>query len=84
MCDYPRFFPPSSPRLDIAPGFYRNHDEDLKVLGTSSIESLFTNLKMNNIGTRAESTLTREHPNCLEGDNYSDKIEKVGLERLQL
>ena len=35
----------------LPPGFYRNHDEDLKMISTSRIESLFTNLKIDYKGT---------------------------------
>ena len=61
-----------------------NYDQDLKMFGTSPIEYLFTNLKVNDKGTIDESTLAREHPVCLKGDNSNDKIEKAGLERSKL
>ena len=64
---------------DLPPCFYHNHDEDLKMIGISPIESLFTNLKVNYKGTEDESNLARRHPVCLEGDDSNDKIEKSGF-----
>ena len=61
-----------------------NHDGDLKMLGTSTIESLFTNHKVIIKGTEDESTLARECPVCLEGDDSTAKTKKVGSERLKL
>ena len=63
----------------LPPGFYRNQDEDLKMIGTSPIEYLFTNLKVNDEGTEYESTLARRRPVCLEGDDYNAKTEMVGF-----
>ena len=49
------------------------------MIGTSPIESLFTNLKINDKGTEYESTLARECPVFLKGDDSNDKIEKCGF-----
>src|SRR6266566_4425371 len=35
----------------LPPGFYRNHDEDLKMIGIYPTESLFTYLNINDEGT---------------------------------
>ena len=68
----------------LPPVFYRNHDEDLKMIGVSPIESLFTSLNINDKGTGDESTLVEERPVCLEGDDFNAKTEKVGLGRSKL
>ena len=60
-----------------------NHDEDLEMIGVSPIESLFTSLNVNDKGTGGESTLVKERPVCLEGDDSNAKTEKVGMERLK-
>ena len=67
----------------LPPGFYRNHDEDRKMIGTYPIEYLFTNLKLNDKGTEDGSTLARRRPVCLEGDDSNDKIEKSGFEEVK-
>jgi hypothetical protein len=41
----------------IPHGFYRNHDEDIKMIGTTPIESLLSNIKLDEKGTGDESTL---------------------------
>ena len=63
----------------LPPGFYRNHDEDLKMPGTYPIESVFNSLNINDKGTEDESTLASERPACLEGDDFNAKTEKSGL-----
>ena len=68
----------------LPPGFYRNHDEDIKMIGTSPIQSLFTNLKSDYKGTRHDSNLPRRRTVCSQGDDSNDKNEKVGLERSKL
>lgn len=60
-------------------GFYHNHDEDLKMIGTCPIESLFSNVKIDNKGTGDESALSRRRPNCSEGDDANEKVEKGGF-----
>ena len=44
-------------------------DEDLKMIGVSSIDSLFSKIKIDQIGTEEESTLVRTCPDNLEGEN---------------
>src|SRR3990170_8998579 len=50
----------------IPPGFYHNHDEEIKMIGFSPTESLFSNIKLDDNGTEDKSTLARRHPNCSE------------------
>jgi hypothetical protein len=38
----------------IPPGFYRNHDENIKIIGVTPIESLFNNIKLDEKGTGDE------------------------------
>src|SRR3989337_4244858 len=49
------------------------------MIGISPIESLFSNIKLDEKWTEEESTLVRGSPNCLEGDNLNDKNEKSGF-----
>ena len=63
----------------IPPGFYRSNDEDIKMIGVSPIESLFSNIKLDEKGTEDESTLVRGRPNCLKGGDLNDKNEKSGF-----
>jgi hypothetical protein len=60
----------------LPPGFYHNHDEDIKMIGVTPIESLFSNIKLAEKGTEDESTLARRHLYCSEGDNLNDKTIK--------
>ena len=41
--------------------FHRS-DENLKVIGASSIDSLFSKIKIDDKGTKEESTLVRRRP----------------------
>ena len=45
-----------------------NNDEDLKVIGVTTIEYFFANIKLDQDETGDESTLARRHPNNLEGE----------------
>ena len=63
----------------IPPGFYRNHDEDIQMIGVSPIESLFRNINLDEKGAGDESTLARRHPNNLEGEDLNEKIDKSGI-----
>ena len=60
-------------------GFFGNHDEDIKMIGVSPIESLFRNIKTDDKGTGDESTLVRRSLNCSESDNLDDKNDKSGF-----
>ena len=58
--------------------FHKN-DEDLKVIGVSCIDSLFSKIKIDNKGTGEESTLARRCPDNSEGENLVEKIDKSGF-----
>ena len=60
-----------------------NHDEDLKMIDVSHIESLFTCLNINDKGTGDESTLVSRRLVCLEGDDLNDKNNKSGFEEVK-
>ena len=60
--------------------FHKN-DEDLKMIGVSSIDSLFSKIKIDDKGTEEDSILARRRPNDSEGENLDEKMIKVGLGR---
>ena len=64
--------------------FFRKSDEDLKMIGVSSIDSLFSKLKIDEKGTGDESTLGRRPPNISEGEILLRKLMKVGLKKSKL
>jgi hypothetical protein len=49
------------------------------MIGVTPIESLFSNIKLDEKGTGDESTLARRRPNCSEGDDPNDKNDKSGF-----
>ena len=51
---------------------FHKSDEDLKVIGVSSIDSLFSNIKLDDKGTEEESNLFRRRPDNSEGENLHD------------
>ena len=51
------------------------NDEDLKMIGVSSIDSLFSKVNNDENGTVEESTLGRRRPNISEGENLVEKID---------
>ena len=55
------------------------NDEDLKMIGVSSIDSLFSKVKVDEKGTGEESSLGRRRPNILEGENLVEKIDESGF-----
>ena len=55
------------------------HDEDLKVIGVTPIESLFDNIKLDKEGTRDESTLVKRRPNDSEFLDLDAKFGKSGI-----
>jgi hypothetical protein len=63
----------------IPPGFYRSNDEDIKMIGVSSIDSLFSNIKLDEKGTEDESTLVSRRSHNPEGENLNEKITKSGF-----
>ena len=64
--------------------YFHNNDEDLKMIGVCSIDSLFSNVKIDDKWTEEESTLVRGHPNDLEGENLNKKMMKLDLESSEL
>ena len=61
-----------------------NNDKDIKMIVVSSIDSLFSNIKIDDRWTKVESTLARRRPHNSEGENLVEKLIKVGLERSKL
>ena len=59
------------------------NDGDLKMIGVSSIDSLFSKVKIDEKGTRQESTLARRRPDNPEGENLVEKIDKSGFEEVK-
>ena len=55
------------------------NDEDLKMIGTTPIDSLFSKVKIDNKGTGEESTLVIRRPDNLEGENLIEKSDKSGF-----
>ena len=58
---------------------FHKSDEDLKMIGVSSIDSLFIGIKIDNKGIGEESTLARRGPNNLEGENLVEIFDKSGF-----
>src|SRR3989337_4073483 len=58
---------------------FHENDEDLKMIGVSSIDSLFSKIKIDDKGTEEESTLVKRRPDNLEGENLDEKIDKSGF-----
>jgi hypothetical protein len=59
--------------------FFHNNDEDLKMIGVSSIDSLFSNIKLDDKGTEEESTLARRRPHNSKGENLVENFDKSGF-----
>ena len=49
------------------------------MIGVSSIDSLFSKIKIDYKGTEEESTLVRRRPDNLESENLVEKIDKSGF-----
>ena len=60
---------------EFSSDYFRKSDEDLKMIGVSSIDSLFSKIKIDNKGTEEESTLARRCPDNSEGENLVEKID---------
>ena len=58
-------------------------DEDLKMIGVSSIDSLFSKIKIGEKRTGEESTLVRRRPYDSEGENLVEKFDKSGFEEVK-
>jgi hypothetical protein len=70
--------------LKACPSISReNNDEDLKVIGVTPIESLFSNVNLDNNGTGDELTLVKRRPNDLEFIDLDAKIDKSGIEEVK-
>ena len=54
---------------------FHKSDEDLKMIGVSSIDSLFSKIKIDNKGTKEGSTLSIRRPDNSEGENLVEKID---------
>ena len=63
----------------IPPGFYRSNDEDIKMIGVSSIDSLFRNIKLDENGTKEESTLGNNDPTTLENYQSCEFFDNSGF-----
>ena len=64
--------------------YYHKSDEDIKVIGVSSIDSLFSKIKIDEKGTGEESTLVRRRPMIQRVKILLRKLIKVGLKRSRL
>ena len=60
-----------------------DHDEDLKVICVSPIESLFSNVNLDKDGTGDKSTLVKRRPNDSEFIDLNAKIDKSGIEEVK-
>ena len=58
---------------------FHNSDEDLKTIGVSSVDSLFSKIKIDNKGNEEESTLARSVPIIRRVKILLRKLIKVGL-----
>ena len=58
---------------------FHKSDEDLKMIGVSSIGSLFSKIKIVEKGIGEESTLARRPPDNSEGENLLEKIDESGF-----
>ena len=65
------------------PNFLRSNNGDAKMIHVSSIDSLFSNIKIDDKRTEEESTLSRRRPHNSEGENLVEKIDKSGLEEVK-
>ena len=63
--------------------YFCKSDQDLKMIGVSSIDSFLSKIKIDEKGTREESTLARRCPNNSEGENLVEKIDKSGFEEVK-
>ena len=55
------------------------NDEDLKIIGVSSIDYLFSTVKIDDKRIEEESTLARRRPQNSEGGTLVEKIDKSGF-----
>ena len=59
--------------------YFHKSDEDLKMIGFSSFDSLSSKIKIDEKGTGEESNLVRRRPYDSEGENLVEKIDKSGF-----
>ena len=64
--------------------FFHKSDEDLKMIGVSYIDSLFSKVKIDEKGTGEESTLARRRPYDSEGENLVEKTDKSWFEEVKI
>ena len=64
--------------------FHDNNDEDLKVIGVTPIESLFSSINLEKYGTRDELTLARRRPSDSEFIDLDAKIDKSGIGEVKI
>ena len=62
---------------------FRKSDEDLKMIGVSSIDSLFSKINIDEKWTGEDSTLGRRRPNISDGENLIEKIDESGFEEVK-
>ena len=63
--------------------YFHKSDEDLKMIGVSSIDYLFSKIKIREKGIGEESTLARRRPDNSEGGNLVEKNDKSGFEEVK-
>ena len=63
--------------------YFHKSDEDPKMIGVSSIDSLFSKIKIDEKGTGEDSTLGGRRPNIFEGENLVEKIDESGFEEVK-
>jgi hypothetical protein len=61
------------------PDCFRSNDEEIKMIGVSYIDSLFSNVKIDYKRTEEESTLFRRRPHDSKGEKLDEKITKSGF-----
>ena len=54
------------------------------MIGVSYIDSLFSKFKIDEKGTREESSLGRRSPNISEGENLVEKIDESGFGEVKI
>ena len=63
--------------------YFHKSDEDLKMIGVSSIDSLFSKFKIDEKGTGDVSTLVRRRPYDSEGENLVENFDKSRFEEVK-
>ena len=58
---------------DFSSDYFHTNNEDLKMIGVSSIDSLFSKVTIDEKGAGEESTLARRRPYDSEGENLAKK-----------